>query len=168
MDQLAILATLGSIAASMVGFAGLMTAFRASNEHLEPNDVTNIRILLIFSVSALVFALIPLPFAAGDLAGGRVWKSLAVLLGAYLLFWTVQSPRWMRRKRLRPRRPLLFVVMLAIQGLLGMAMVAGGLLTRQAHALYVVGVLWCLITAIVVFVVQIFRMLPLEKAGPSN
>ncbi|MES2904217.1 MAG: hypothetical protein V4696_08540 [Pseudomonadota bacterium] len=163
MDQLAILATLGSIAASMVGFAGLLTAFRAANERLDPNDVTNIRILLIFSVSALVYSLIPLPFAAGDLADGRVWRSLSIILGAYLLFWTVQSPRWMRRKRLRPRRPLLYVVMLAIQGLLGVAMVWGGLMSEQAHALYVVGVLWCLITAIVVFVAQIFRMLPLSQ-----
>ena len=42
------------------------------------------------------------------------------------------------------------------------AMVGGGLMSGQAHALYVVGVLWCLITAIVVFVVQIFRLLPLD------
>ena len=123
MDQLAILATLGSIAASMVGFAGLLTVLRASDERLDPNDVSNIRILLIFSVSALVFALIPLPFAAADLADGSVWRSLAILLGAYLLFWLVQSPRWMKRKRLHPRQPLLYVTMLGAQGVLGGAMI---------------------------------------------
>lgn len=161
MDQLTILATLGSIAASMVGFAGLLTAFRASDERLDPNDVSNIRILLIFSVSALVFALLPLPFAAGDLAAEPTWRSFAIILGLYLLFWTIQSPRWMKQKRLRPRRPLLYAGMLAAQGLMGSVMIAGSLLTGHAHSLYVAGVLWCLITAIVVFVVQVFRMLPL-------
>lgn len=161
MDQLATLATLASIAASMVGFAGLLTAFRAANERLDPNDVTNIRILLIFSVSALVFALIPLPFVAGELTDGKVWRILAIMLGVYFLFWTVQSPRWMKARRLRPRRPLLYILMLAIQGILGATLVVGGLISTHSHALYVVGVLWCLITAIVVFVVQIFRLLPL-------
>lgn len=168
MDQLAILATWASIAASMVGFAGLLTAFRASDEALAPNDVTNIRILLIFSVSALVFALLPLPFAAGDLANGRVWRALAILLGLYLSFWVVQSPRWMRARRLRPRSPLLYASMLGVQGLLGATMIGAALLTGEGHALYVVGVLWCLITAIVVFVAQIFRMLPLSEPPPAE
>ena len=162
MDQLGILATLGSIAASMVGFAGLLTAFRASNERLDANDVTNIRILLIFSVSALVFALLPLPFAAGDLAHEPAWRGFAITLGLYLLFWTIQSPRWMKRKRLRPRRPLLYAAMLIAQGVMGSVMVAASLLSWHAHSLYVAGVLWCLIAAIVVFVVQVFRMLPLN------
>lgn len=150
----------------MVGFAGLLTAFRASNESLSPNDVTNIRILLIFSVSALVFALIPLPLAAGDMADGPAWRSLAIALGAYLAFWTIQSPRWMKRKGVRPRSPLLYATMLILQGGLGVLLIAGAMLSGQAQALYVGGVLWCLITAMVVFVAQIFRMLPLGIREP--
>jgi len=159
MDQLAILATRGS----MVGFAGLLTALRASDERLDPNDVSNIRILLIFSVSALVFALLPLPFAAGGLAAETTWRGFAIVLGLYLLFWTIQSPRWMRQTRLRPRRPLLYAGMLVAQGVMGSAMILGSLLSGPAHSLYVAGVLWCLIAAIVVFVAQVFRMLPLNS-----
>lgn len=164
VEQIGLLSTLASIAAAMVGFTGLLTAFKASTDSLSPNDVSNIRILLIFSVSALVFALLPIPLLAFDAHSG--WFGLLTgLLGAFLLLWLVQSPRWMRRKRLRPRNPRLYWTMLIAQAALGMVLLAAALLRWPAEPFYVTGVMWCLVTAIVVFVVQVFVMLPI---GPSE
>lgn len=160
MDAATVLTTMASIAASLVGFSGLLTAFRTANDSLGPRDLNNIRTLLILSVSALLFALLPLPFAASPLRGW--WPALTVLLGANLLFWSVQSPRWMRKKGLRPRYRGLYLAMIATQALLAAGLIAGALLLADASALYTLGVLWFLVAAVVVFVVQVFPLLPVE------
>ena len=166
MDIWAILSTLASIAASLVGFSGLLTAFRASSTDLTPYDINNIRSLLIFSVSALVFAVLPLPLAARP-PGGVWWSALTVLIGATLLFWTVQSPRWMKRKGLRPRLPRLYFGVLGAQGIVGATIMAGAVWLADPSALYAVGVLWFLFVALLVFVVQVFLLLPID-APPSD
>ncbi|WP_162888049.1 hypothetical protein [Sphingomonas mesophila] len=161
-DLLAVLAILASVAAAMVGFSGLMTAFRSSSDDLMPNDVSNVRILLIFSVGALGFALLPLPLWLVD--DPDPWlAAMTLLLGAFLAVWLVQSPLWMRRRGLKPLKPALYWSMLVAQALLG-ALIVGAVLTGHPPApFYVAGVLWCLTTAIVVFVVQVFRMLPVAR-----
>lgn len=167
MDSATVLATMASIAASLVGFSGLLTAFRTANDQLAPRDLNNVRTLLILSVSALVFALLPLPLAASPWAG-RGWTLLTVLLGANLLFWSVQSPRWMRNKQLQPRSRLLYRTMIAAQALLGLGLVAGALALGDASALYTLGVLWLLIADVVVFVVQVFPLLPVDGVPPGD
>jgi hypothetical protein len=106
-EVIALLSTLSSVAAAMVGFSGLLTAFRVSVETLDPNDVSNIRILLIFSVAALLFAIIPLPFhvVGNDEA---MFVALTIALGIFLAVWLWQSPRWMRRHQLKPRNTRLY------------------------------------------------------------
>lgn len=156
------LSTYASIAASLVGFTGLLTAFRASTDSLSPNDVTNIRILLIFSVSALVFALLPVPIL--KLQNGEPWvRAVTVLLGAQFLFWSFQSPRWIRSKGIKPRNPRLYWLMIVIQAAIGAAVLLAGLLLVDPMPAYSMGVLWCLLSAIIVFVIQIFVMLPLSR-----
>ena len=149
MGLFELLSALGSVAAALVGFTGLLTAFRASSDLLGPNDVSNIRILLIFSVSALVFALLPIPFLAFG-AEAEDFAVLTALLGLFLAFWLVQSPRWMKRKALRPRNPRLYWAMLLAQGAIGLALVASAATGYSPQAFYVVGVTWCLLTAILV------------------
>lgn len=164
MDLLSILA---SVAASMVGFTGLLTAFRANSDSLSANDVTNIRILLIFSVSALVFALLPLPFLAFET--GMHWlRWLTGALGAYFLFWSIQSPVWMSRHRVKPRSWQLYWTMIAMQALVGIVLLAGALVGHKPLAIYTVGVLWALVTAVIVFVAQIFVMLPVTGQGEPD
>ena len=48
-DWMAVLSTLASVAVAVIGFAGLITAFRSINSPLFRSDIVNIRILLIFS-----------------------------------------------------------------------------------------------------------------------
>lgn len=167
MDASTVLTTMASIAASLVGFSGLLTAFRTANDTLGPRDLNNIRTLLILSVSALVFALLPLPFAASRWTGGW-WAALTFLLGANLLFWSVQSPRWMKKKGLRPRYRALYLTMIAAQAVLALALIAGALLLDDSSALYTVGVLWFLIAAVVVFVVQVFPLLPVDGSATGD
>lgn len=162
MDVLTVLATLASVAASMVGFAGLLTAFRAANETLGAYDVNNIRSLLICAVSALLFALLPLPFAPSGLTASG-WVGLTVLIGINLLFWPLQSPRWMRSRGIRPRNPKLYAVMLVSQAALALLLIAGAFIAADPAILYALGVLWFLIAAIVVFVVQVFLLLPMGR-----
>lgn len=161
-----LLSILASIAASLVGFTGLLTAFRVRTDSLSPNDVTNIRILLIYSVSALVFAVLPIPLLAFD-AHPALMKVLTGLFGTYLLFWSMQSPAWMRRRRLRPRNPALYWSIIVLQAVLGIGMVVGAALASLTMAVFTLGVLWCLLTAIIVFVVQIFVMLPIAGSKPE-
>src|SRR5687768_15883071 len=165
MDVWALLSTLASVAASLVGFSGLLTAFRASRADLTPYDINNIRTLLIYSVSALLFALLPMPLGKTVPAGA--WSALTVLLGANLLFWSVQSPRWMRQKRLRPRSRGLYFGVLWVQALVGIALVAGAFLLASPSPLYAVGVLWFLVVALLVFVVQVFLLLPIDPPAPD-
>jgi hypothetical protein len=146
MDPLALLSALAQIAASLVGFSGLR------------GDMNSIRTLLILSVSALVFALLPLPLIASQ-SPGWWWKVLTVVIAANLLFWSVQSPRWMKRTGLRPRRPALYRVMISTQALLAVLLIGGALVVVDARPLYSVGVLWFLMAAVVVFVVQVFALL---------
>ena len=156
-----VLSTMASVAASLVGFSGLLTAFRSANSSLSAYDINNIRSLLIVSVSALVFALLPLPLTTVR-EGDQLWSVLSFLLGASLLFWSVQSPRWMKRKGLRPKRPVLYIAMIGVQAIIGALLMVGAVLVENAAVLYTAGVLWFLIAAIVVFVVQIFLILPME------
>jgi hypothetical protein len=161
-EVIALLSTLSSVAAAMVGFSGLLTAFRVSVETLDPNDVSNIRILLIFSVAALLFAIIPLPFhvVGNDEA---MFVALTIALGIFLAVWLWQSPRWMRRHQLKPRNTRLYWGMLVLQAALGATLIVAGFSGANVAFYYLAGVLWCLITAIVVFVVQVFVMLPLRS-----
>ena len=165
MDVWAVLSTLASIAASLVGFSGLLTAFRASSAELTPYDINNIRTLLIYSVSALVFALLPLPL--GKTVTGGAWSALTVLLAANLLFWSVRSPRWMKQKRLRPRSPGLYYSVLGIQALVGAILVGGAFWLVDPGMLYALGVLWFLVVALLVFVVQVFLLLPIDPPAPE-
>lgn len=145
----------------MVGFTGLLTAFRAGSDRMNANDISNIRILVIFSVSALVFALLPIPvMALGEQERWMRW--LTMLLGAYIFFWCVQSPRWMKRKRVKPRRPGIYWTMIILQGLIGTTVMMVGVRSDPVLAIYSIGVAWLLVTAIIVFVVQIFAMLPID------
>lgn len=161
METLDLLLALAAIAASLVGFTGLLTAFQASRDSLLPNDISNIRILLIFSVSALVFSMLPTAvFIFG--VGAGAWRALCGLLGLFLAIWLFQSPLWMRRHRIRPRKPHVYWPMLMLQAGLGLAVIAAALAGRSPAAFYVLGVLWCLLTAVVVFVVQIFVLLPMR------
>ena len=58
---------------------------------------------------------------------------LTLLLGANLLFWSVQSPRWMKKKGLRPRYRALYVAMIAAQAVLALALIGGALLLDDSE-----------------------------------
>ena len=162
-DWTTILASLASVSVSLIGFSGLLVAFRSANAPLSKNDMVGIRSLLIFSVGALVFALLPLPFA--DAPPDLLWPVLTVVLAVFLLIWPLRSPSWNRARGVKLRRPLLFWSVLAVEALLAIALlwsVADGSAGGRGYA---IGVAWCLAVAIVSFVAQVFSLLPVDKDG---
>ncbi|HET9356378.1 MAG TPA: hypothetical protein VFO42_09475 [Sphingomicrobium sp.] len=161
VDWQGVLAVLASVAVAVVGFAGLLTAFSAANAPLAKSDVVNIRILLIFSLGALLFAILPLPFA--DVPPQRLWPISTVLLGVFLLFWPIRSPAWNRRRGIRSRRPLLYWGMLGIEAVLGAVLLVRGVTGTADGGTYVLGVAWCLLVATVTFVAQVFALLPVDE-----
>ncbi|MFC7537087.1 hypothetical protein ACFQPG_06860 [Sphingomonas sp. GCM10030256] len=160
-DWIAILSALSSIAVAVIGFSGLLTAFRSASAPLTRLDMVYIRILLIFGLGALTFALLPLPFAA--VAPERLWPTLTILLALFLLFWPVRSPIWNRARGIRPRRPRLFYGILAAQALLGLLLLLLGIRGDSDGGAYAAGVAWCLLVAMVTFVAQVFSMLPVDE-----
>ena len=165
VDWNAILAVLASVAVAVVGFAGLLTAFSAANAPLSRSDVVNIRILLIFSLGALVFAILPMPFA--DASPERLWPVSTVLLATFLLFWPIRSPAWNRRRGVRSRRPWLYWGILGAEAVLGTVLLVRGITGAADGGTYVLGVAWCLLVATVTFVAQVFALLPVDDATPS-
>jgi hypothetical protein len=160
-EWLSVLATFAAVATALIGFTGLVTAFRLTNDPLTPYEAANVRILLIFGAGALLFALLPMPFAGLD--EDRVWPVLSVLLAGFLLFWPFRSPFWNRARGIKPRRPKLYWGLLAAEGVLGGAILIAGVMGRAGAGTYAAGIAWCLLIAIVTFVAQVFTLFPIER-----
>ena len=159
-DWIAILSSLAGISVALIGFSGLLIAFRSANAPLSRIDMVYIRILLIFSVGALVFALLPLPFA--NVAPDRLWPALTLLLAAFLLVWPLRSPFWNRARGITPRRPAAFWAVLGAEAVLA-AYLAWTVFAGAADGgSYALGVAWCLLVTIVSFVSQVFSQLPVD------
>ena len=160
-DWSTVLSALASVAVAVIGFSGLLTAFRTAKGPLARADVVNIRILLIFGFGALVFALLPMPFAG--FRPDRVWPVLIVLLAGFLLFWPVRSPIWNKARGHAPRRPILYYGILAVEAVIGLVLLAAAVTGNAGGGAYAGGVLWCLLVAMVTFVAQVFNMLPVDE-----
>ena len=160
-DWISILSSLASVSVALIGFSGLLIAFRSANAPLSRADMVYIRILLIFSLGALVFALLPLPFA--DVAPDRLWPAMTLLLAAFLLFWPLRTPFWNRARGIKPRRPYFYWGVLGAEAILALYLmwtVADGSADGGSYAL---GVAWCLLVTIVSFVSQVFSQLPVDE-----
>lgn len=159
-DWIGILATLASISVALIGFSGLLIAFRSVNAPLSKIDMVYIRILLIFSVGALVFAVLPLPFA--DVPPERLWPPLTLLLAAFLLIWPLRSPFWNRARGIKPRRPHAFWAVLLAEAVLAVYLAWTAFDGSADGGSYALGVTWCLLVTIVSFVSQVFSQLPVD------
>jgi hypothetical protein len=98
---LTVLTSFASVATALIGFCGLLTAFRSAGAPLGLRDIVGIRILLIFSLGALIFAILPLVIVAEK----GSWAVCAILLGLFLCFWPLRSPTWNRQRGYSPRLP---------------------------------------------------------------
>ena len=155
------LSTFASVAVAVIGFAGLLAALRTASAPLSRADMVNIRILLIFSLGALLFSLVPLPLS--HLTAERLWPPLTIVLAAFLLLWPIRSPFWYRARGIRPRRPVLYWSILATEAVIGSILMARGLSGAAGGSDYLFGVGWCLLVAIVTFVAQVFSLLAVDQ-----
>jgi hypothetical protein len=160
-EWIGVLSTLASIAVALIGFSGLLIAFRAANDPLSRADIVNIRILLIFSLGGLIFALLPMPFA--EVRPERLWPPLTVAIAAFLLFWPLRTPVWNRQRGVKPRRAILYWGVLSAEAVLGVGLLIAALSGGASGGTYALGVAWCLLVAIVTFVAHIFTLLPVDS-----
>ena len=59
------------------------------------------------------------------------------------------------------------MAVIGVQALVGAMLVGGALWLTDPSALYAAGVLWFLIVALLVFVVQVFLLLPIDRPAPD-
>ena len=154
MEPVAALSTIAGVAVTLTGFAGLLAAFRGSDQW-QPVEFFAVRYLLLTSASGCLLALLPLPMGVSRYP--NVWPACLLILAAWLLaviIWTVSETV---RHRARPRHPIRYVV----TQIAGVLLSAWAALTAIASAkpdqpgVYIWGLLWFVATSISQLVIQI-------------
>jgi disulfide bond formation protein DsbB len=168
MDAAGALATISQLAMAVTGFAGLLAAFRSRRRRWLEIEVVALHFLLLASISACLLGLLPLVLETAASEASPAWRFCQLLLGGWLLFlfaWQYQKG-W--RKGLRPRRPSINAAMwLAGFGLaLGNIAASARLIDALTPAvIYLAGLFWLLLGAILQFVVQVVHSLdPADEA----
>jgi hypothetical protein len=82
MEPLAALSTIAGVAVTLTGFAGLLAAFRGSDQW-QPIEFFAVRYLLLTSASGCLLALLPMPMSIAQY--GEVWRACLLVLAAWLL-----------------------------------------------------------------------------------
>ena len=159
-----VLLAIAGIATTLAGFSGLMIAFRRERSKLTIAQSIAVRVLMMTSISAMIFALVPVPFIFGGLRDDILWAALLGLLGVHLLYFSIVVPIDLRGRKVRlsPR----FVVFASIHALTGIAMLAGALdvAGMRQPATYMAGLVWLIAVAAAQLLVSIFFVLALLPA----
>jgi len=154
MEPVAALSTIAGVAVTLTGFAGLLAAFRGSDQW-QPVEFFAVRYLLLTSASGCLLALLPMPMGLARYS--NVWPACLLILAAWLLaviIWTVSETF---RRKARPRQPVRYVVT-QIAGVLLSAwavLAALGPSNPDQSAVYLWGLLWFVATSISQLVIQI-------------
>ena len=165
MDEIATLGLFAQLAVALTGFAGLLTAFRSRREGWLPIEVAGIKILLMTSVAAMGFSALPVPMLVAGWSVDRAFGLSSVLLGAHFIVAFAAGLHMVLKKKLRPRRPVLFWIFTA--ALIPMAALlflsAFGVLAPGA-GLYCAGLLFLLVVATAQFLFQVLASIT-QPAG---
>jgi len=154
MEPLAALSTIAGVAVTLTGFAGLLAAFRRSDQW-QPIEFFAVRYLLLTSASGCLLALLPMPMSIAQY--GEVWRACLLVLAAWLLtviIWTVSETL---RNRVRPRHSVRYAVTQIAGLLLSAWAVVSALASSKSDqaAVYIWGLLWFVATSISQLVIQI-------------
>ena len=158
MEPSIILTTIAGIAATFIGFAGVIFAIGRYSQgawrEAERNAVFN---LLVPATAALFLALLPLVIATGPPAGPALWRVYNAILVAVHLPLVASAARLALRKQLIEPIPLRFVLIPGgfIAVLANLIVVAGGL-TSFTVLTYVAGLAWFLFVSAVQLLMLVF------------
>ena len=165
MDASGALATIAQLAMAVTGFAGLLTVFRSSRRRWHEIELVALRFLLMTSISACVLSLLPLVLQESPDSRSVPWRICQAALGIWLFFLFVWQHRQERLRGLRPRSPSINAAMwvAGIATALANLIVAAGLTAALSPAVvYLIGLLWLLLGAILQFVVQIISSVSVD------
>lgn len=148
------LLSIGEIAVTLVGFSGLISAFRArSVAELYPRDLSALAVIITSGGLALAFALLPLPFAYTGIEEASVWRFCAGVFAIGLFgaigVGVIVNARLARAGH-EERTPRLNRIALAIL-LLMMVVLAYGSLAQSAPsaAIYLAALVICVLLCLI-------------------
>jgi hypothetical protein len=159
---------IAQVALTFAGFAGLIGAFRPSEDKWIPQEVAGLHFILHHTLMAVVLSLLPFLLLAYECHESTVWVVMSVLLGGFLFLET--SWQWYEVARLTkagypPRRATALYASLSISFVL----VASMLLSLRyggTEGVYKSGLLWLLITAGIQFLHFVSYFAQTAKVNP--
>ena len=158
MDNRDVLMAIAGVAATFIGFAGVVFAVgRASQGGVSTPEQTALVHLLLPAIAVLFLAFLPLVASAGFTSQPQIWRASNGLLGAIHLMLIANATRAAMRSRLLEPVPLRFVLIPG--GFLAVAAnvaVVLGFLPRFSAMIFIGGLVWFLLVSAVQFVMLIF------------
>ena len=157
MEDRDILLAIAQVAATFIGFAGVIFAIdRSSEPGLSGPERNALLNLLIPSICVLFLAFVPLVAATGFTSQPLIWRASNGLLGAIHLFLVAGATRAAIRSQLLEAIPLRFALISG--GYLAVATnvaVVFGLMQGFAALAYIGGLVWFLLVSAIQFVMLI-------------
>lgn len=152
-----VLAVIAGVAATFIGFTGVIFAVgRSSRDGWSPTERTALLNLLMPSVVVLFLAFIPMVASTGITSQTLIWRGSNGLLAIIHLALVTSAFRAALTSRLMEPVPLRFVLIPGgyASGVFS-ALAALGFLARFAVMIFVAGLVWSLFVAAIQFVMLI-------------
>lgn len=157
MDPWSVLAVIAGVAATFIGFTGVIFAVgRSSRDGWNASERTALLNLLMPSVLVLFLAFIPIVASTGILSQSLIWRVANGLLGVIHVALVTSALRAALTGRLLEPIPLRFFLIPGgyASGIVSV-LAAFGYLPRFAVMAFVAGLVWSLLIAAVQFVMLI-------------
>ena len=157
MEPQSVLAVIAGVAATFIGFTGVIFAVgRSSRDGWSPTERTALLNLLMPSVVVLFLAFIPIVASTGIQSQTLIWRGSNGLLAIIHLALVTSALRAAVKSTLMEPVPLRFVLIPGgyVSGIFS-ALAALGLLPRFAVMIFVAGLVWSLFVAAIQFVMLI-------------
>jgi hypothetical protein len=163
------LSTVASIAATLAGFSGLAIAFGRGQDGLSFAQKLTVRVMMVVSISAMLFALAPLPFLVGGARPDVVWTIGLGLLTVHLFYFAIAVPLDLRRRKL-PLRWKTFLTFNSVQVGVGLTMLLGTLDVAglRSPATYLFGLVWLITVAALQLIVHVHATLDFDDDPPPS
>lgn len=153
------LSTVASIGATLAGFSSLAIAFGPKRGSLNLAQKLTVRVIMMLAISAMLFALAPLPFIIAGARPEPLWVVCLGALAAHLIFFAIVPALDLRRRSLNVRWSL-FLPFTVIQGAVGVLMLLGALDVGgfRGPATYIAGLIWLVGVASIQLIFHIYQI----------
>jgi hypothetical protein len=165
-----ILRTLAEVATAFAGFTGIVVVLGGRDRReWRSNDTTAVIVLLASSLGVVFFAFIPDLARAAHLEPSQAWRVSTLLFATYHLLVILGSIRSRKLARGEPRfGPRVMVpvtVPIGLSIILAQFLTGAGVLSSWLFFFYLLGLLWMLAIATIVFAVLLLETLSSRPAA---